>query len=62
MRMMNLMKKFLFVSLQQSLIFKSLYPIVVIEGYEDTIARIIREQVEVIFYKMLLKQNGKRRG
>ncbi len=26
-------------------------------GYEDTIARIIREQVEVIFYKMLLKQN-----
>lgn len=27
-------------------------------GYEDTIARIIREQLEVIFYKMLLKQNG----
>ncbi len=26
-------------------------------GYEDTIARIIREQLEVIFYKMLLKQN-----
>ncbi len=25
-------------------------------GYEDTIARIIREQLEVIFYKMLLKQ------
>jgi AcrR family transcriptional regulator len=26
-------------------------------GYEDTIAHIIREQLEVIFYKMLLKQN-----
>lgn len=26
-------------------------------GYEDTIARIIREQLEVIFYKMLIKQN-----
>ncbi|WP_379142528.1 TetR/AcrR family transcriptional regulator [Paenibacillus sp. sgz500992] len=26
-------------------------------GYEDTIARIIREQLEFIFYKMLLKQN-----
>ncbi|MDN4608424.1 TetR/AcrR family transcriptional regulator [Sporosarcina highlanderae] len=25
-------------------------------GYEDTIARIIREQLEVIFYKMLLNQ------
>ena len=25
-------------------------------GYEDTIARIIREQLEVTFYKMLLKQ------
>ncbi|MEH7494712.1 TetR/AcrR family transcriptional regulator [Neobacillus niacini] len=25
-------------------------------GYEDTIARIIREQLEVIFYKMLVKQ------
>ncbi|RDU34946.1 TetR/AcrR family transcriptional regulator [Neobacillus piezotolerans] len=25
-------------------------------GYEDTIARIIREQLEVIFYKLLLKQ------
>lgn len=25
-------------------------------GYEDTIARIIREQLEVVFYKMLLKQ------
>lgn len=25
-------------------------------GYEDTIARIIREQLEIIFYKMLLKQ------
>lgn len=24
-------------------------------GYEDTIARIIREQLEIIFYKMLLK-------
>jgi AcrR family transcriptional regulator len=28
-------------------------------GYEDTIARIIREQLEIIFYKMLLKQNKK---
>ncbi|WP_155590353.1 TetR/AcrR family transcriptional regulator [Lysinibacillus cavernae] len=27
-------------------------------GYEDTIARIIRDQLEIIFYKMLLKQNG----
>lgn len=26
-------------------------------GYEDTIARIIREQLEIIFCKMLLKQN-----
>ncbi|MFT4415464.1 TetR/AcrR family transcriptional regulator [Fredinandcohnia humi] len=26
-------------------------------GYEDTIARIIREQLEVTFYKMLLKQH-----
>lgn len=26
-------------------------------GYEDTIARIIREQLEIIFYKMLLQQN-----
>ena len=26
-------------------------------GYEDTIARIIKEQLEVIFYKMLLKQH-----
>jgi AcrR family transcriptional regulator len=26
-------------------------------GYEDTIARIIREQIEIILYKMLLKQN-----
>ncbi|NIK77080.1 AcrR family transcriptional regulator [Paenibacillus castaneae] len=26
-------------------------------GYEDTIARIIREQLEVIFHKMLLKQH-----
>ena len=26
-------------------------------GYEDTIARISREQLEVIFYKMLLKRN-----
>jgi AcrR family transcriptional regulator len=25
-------------------------------GYEDTIARIIRDQLEIIFYKMLLKQ------
>ncbi len=25
-------------------------------GYEDTIARIIREQLEIIFYKMLYKQ------
>lgn len=28
-----------------------------LRGYEETIARIIREQLEVIFYKMLLKQN-----
>ncbi|WP_342534120.1 TetR/AcrR family transcriptional regulator [Lysinibacillus sp. FSL K6-0057] len=27
-------------------------------GYEETIARIIREQLEIIFYKMLLKQNA----
>lgn len=27
-------------------------------GYEDTIARIIREQLEIIFYKMLLKQHN----
>lgn len=27
-------------------------------GYEDTIARIIREQLEIIFYKMLLKQKA----
>jgi AcrR family transcriptional regulator len=27
-------------------------------GYEDTIARIIREQVEIIFYKMLLKRHA----
>lgn len=26
-------------------------------GYEDTIGRIIREQLEILFYKMLLKQN-----
>ncbi|WP_079529310.1 TetR/AcrR family transcriptional regulator [Halobacillus hunanensis] len=26
-------------------------------GYEDTIARIIRDQLEIIFYKMLLKQH-----
>jgi len=26
-------------------------------GYEDTIARIIREQLEIIFYKMLRNQN-----
>ena len=26
-------------------------------GYEDTIARIIRDQLEIIFYRMLLKQN-----
>src|SRR5699024_4202269 len=26
-------------------------------GYEDTIARIIREQLEIIFYNMLLQQN-----
>lgn len=26
-------------------------------GYEDTIARIIRDQLEIIFYKMLVKQN-----
>jgi len=28
-------------------------------GYEDTIGRIIREQLEIIFYKMLLKKNKK---
>lgn len=27
-------------------------------GYEDTIARIIREQLEIIFYQMLLKQRA----
>lgn len=27
-------------------------------GYEDTIARIIRDQLEIVFYKMLLKQNS----
>lgn len=27
------------------------------QGYEETIARIIRDQLEVIFYKMLLKQH-----
>lgn len=27
-------------------------------GYEDTIARIIREQLEIIFYKVLLKQRS----
>jgi AcrR family transcriptional regulator len=27
-------------------------------AYEDSIARIIREQLEIIFYKMLLKQNN----
>lgn len=27
-------------------------------GYEDTIARIIREQLELIFYKMLVKQHS----
>lgn len=27
-------------------------------GYEDTIARIIREHLEVLFYKMLLKQQA----
>jgi len=26
-------------------------------GYEDTIARIIREQLEIIFYRMMLNQN-----
>ncbi|WP_394121857.1 TetR/AcrR family transcriptional regulator [Planococcus donghaensis] len=26
-------------------------------GYEDTIARIIREQLEVLFYKMLMRKN-----
>jgi AcrR family transcriptional regulator len=29
-------------------------------GYEDTIARIIREQLEIIFYKMLLKRHAKK--
>eukprot|EP00130_Batrachochytrium_dendrobatidis_P008557 XP_006683432.1 hypothetical protein BATDEDRAFT_93196 [Batrachochytrium dendrobatidis JAM81] len=28
-----------------------------LRGYEDTIARIIREQLEIIFYKMLLNQH-----
>lgn len=28
-------------------------------GYEDTIARIIRDQLEIIFYKQLLKQHKK---
>lgn len=28
-------------------------------GYEDTIGRIIRDQLEIIFYKLLLKQNNK---
>lgn len=28
------------------------------QGYEDTIARIIRDQLEIIFYKMLLKGNS----
>ncbi|MED3563422.1 TetR/AcrR family transcriptional regulator [Bacillus xiapuensis] len=27
-------------------------------GYEDTISRIIRDQLEIIFYKMLLKQHA----
>jgi AcrR family transcriptional regulator len=27
-------------------------------GYEDTIARIIREQLEVLFHKLLVKQKG----
>ncbi|ULT59537.1 TetR/AcrR family transcriptional regulator [Neobacillus drentensis] len=27
-------------------------------GYEDTIARIIREQLEIVFYKMLLKRRS----
>lgn len=27
-------------------------------GYEDTIARIIKEQLEIIFYKMLLKRHS----
>lgn len=27
-------------------------------GYEDTIARIIKEQLELIFYKMLIKQHS----
>lgn len=31
-------------------------------GYEDTIARIIREQLEIIFYKMLSKQNPGEEG
>jgi AcrR family transcriptional regulator len=26
-------------------------------GYEDTIARIIKEQLEIVFYKMLIKQS-----
>jgi len=29
-------------------------------GYEETIARIIREQLEIIFYKALLKQHDKK--
>ncbi|WP_342471667.1 TetR/AcrR family transcriptional regulator [Metasolibacillus sp. FSL H7-0170] len=29
-------------------------------GYEDTIARIIREQLEIIFYKMLVRQQTKK--
>ena len=31
-------------------------------GYEDTIARIIREQLEIIFNKMLVKQNAEDEG
>jgi AcrR family transcriptional regulator len=31
-------------------------------GYEDTIARIIREQLEVVFYKMLVKQHPSKDG
>ncbi|KOS63129.1 TetR/AcrR family transcriptional regulator [Lysinibacillus agricola] len=27
-------------------------------GYEDTISRIIREHLEIVFYKLLLKQNN----
>ena len=29
-------------------------------GYEDIIARIIRDQLEVIFYKLLVKQHGEK--